>query len=97
MLKGQAKKDYQREYMRRRRANVRPVRPPVLDPVQPAAKIDGIIMKGNRIVGVQPKKVVQPKTVIPGPLYPARKKYHELTPEEKGVTSYDADGYPIYE
>ena len=37
MLKGQAKKIYQREYMRRRRADVRPtqldpVRPGVLDP-----------------------------------------------------------------
>ncbi len=35
MLKGQAKKDYQRGYMRAYRRKKQDVRPPVLDPVQP--------------------------------------------------------------
>lgn len=36
-LTGQAKTDYQREYMRRRRSNKRPesVRPVILEPVRP--------------------------------------------------------------
>lgn len=35
MLKGEAKKLYQREYMRRRRSVVRPVLDPALDLVRP--------------------------------------------------------------
>ena len=63
-LKGQAKTDYQRDYMKKRRSNkdmldpigppVRPVKPTRLYPVKPEdfaekLKVQGIALDGNRI------------------------------------------------
>lgn len=57
MLKGQAKADYMREYMRKRRgSNIKPV----LDPVRPTVRpIPGLKMDGKRIIGVN-KRIPAP-------------------------------------
>jgi hypothetical protein len=102
MLTGQAKKDYQREYMRRRRSNtaklVRPVRP---------IEIPGLRIDGNKILGLDrissPTMPDQPSNVAPlydstihGPGDRVRvlqgKKFIEVT-----VPEIDADGHPIGE
>jgi len=57
--------------------------------VQPTVSVEGLVMDGNVIKGVQLGQVAQ---AIVKP-----RRNDELTPEEKGVIGYDADGYPLYE
>lgn len=67
-LTGEAKRVYQRDYMRRKRSNtgqkLDPVRPP-LKPVRPVSKLQavGLKMAGNKIMGVE--KGAEPLSELP--------------------------------
>ncbi len=83
MLKERAKDDSVSEYLKSQ--ILRSVNTSDANPLEKA----GLTMEGNTIKGVKPS--VQPS------VKPKKKKYYELTPEEKGVTGYDGDGNPLYE
>jgi len=96
MLTGQAKKDYQREYMRKRRATM-PVRP-VLDPSVRPVGILGLRMDGNKILGLDktatptmPKE--RPPVYNPVVSKPGDKVIYNG--QVVTVPELDADGHPI--
>ncbi len=86
MLKGQAKKDYQREYMRKKRATL-------LDPVRPAVRpvISGLIMDGNRIVGLANKPT--PTAILTWCDW--CQTSHEPNSHVRPLPEVDADGHII--
>lgn len=65
-----------------------------MDSVEPKSNLNavqpvGLIMNGSKILGV--------KRVIKSPPRSRPKRRDEMSPQELGVTGYDADGYPIYD
>lgn len=91
-LKGEAKKNYQRDYMRKRRgSNIRSNTgsnedvKTHLDAVGLTIDKEGILQKGKTTT----ETIVKTK--------PRRKRRDQMTAEELGVTGHDGDGNPLYE
>lgn len=87
--------------MKERRKVVKtPLRPTVKTPVRP--KVPGLVIQGNRIVGVQPKaEIVKPDLYNPMIHRPGDRVLiqapHSKRLVETVIPRLDADGQPIYE
>lgn len=85
MLKGDAKRNYQREYMYKKRHKLDPVRPDV------RPMIPGLKMEGNRIIGLGHPV----KSFVVLPFCEWCQEKHEYGEHSRKPPIIDADGHPI--
>ena len=87
MFTGQIKKDYQREYMRKKRAGLTTGLTTGLTGSNKRPKIPGLIMRGNKIMGIV-KPPCEPNIINPC-------EPRIINPCEPRIIELDMDGHPI--